>query len=187
MAIQNGAHLRLSDMFDHYAQVMRRASAAGWDETAASEIAQRLLRLEWLEWEVRRCDLEVRDPRVMRGRSERMAELLVEIPTLAESWYYMAFRTMRLIAKCCPELGAFEVRSITLTRNKLIEHDDAILSAGIAVGPDGPVIKGARWDGQPDDWPDPGLFVNSGEFDRQLRTLLEPYPIRNVKEQVGHT
>jgi len=110
---------------------------------------------------------------------------MVEIPTLAESWYYLGFRTMRLIAKHCPELGSFEVRSITLTRNKLIEHDNDIFNAGITLGPDGPVIKGARWDGQPETWPDPGLFVNVGEFNSQLRALLNSYPLRNVRDQRG--
>jgi hypothetical protein len=187
MVIAGGAQLRLNEMFGHYMEVMRRALTAGWDESLANEIFQRLQRLEWLEWEVRRRDFEARDPRIMRGSSERLAELMIEIPTLAESWYYVAFRTMRLTARHCPELDSFEVRSITLTRNKLIEHDNDIFNAGITLGPNGPVIKGARWDGQSADWPDPGFFVNAGEFDGQLRALLDPYPLRNVKEQQGQS
>jgi hypothetical protein len=129
----------------------------------------------------------MRDPRIMRDHPQRAGELTVEIPILAESWYYAAFRTMRLIAKHCgPELSGFEVRSITVTRNKLIEHDDQIFNAGISLGgPEGPIVKGARWDGQGTDWPDPGMFVNVGEFDRQLRELLAPYPLRNAKEKFG--
>ena len=58
-------------------------------------------------------DLEVRNPRTS---NERQAQLMVELPTLTEAWYYLAFRTMRLIKRHCPELGTFEVLAITLTR-----------------------------------------------------------------------
>jgi hypothetical protein len=175
-AISGGAKLRLHELFLAYIEVMRRASTPDWDDLLASEIYHRLERLEWLEWELRERDLEARDP---RSGNERTAELMVEIPALAESWYYMAFRTMRLIAKRCPDLGAFEVKSVTLTRNKLIEHDDEIFNAGITLGPNGPVVKGARWDGQPDGWQDPDV----AEFDSQLRGLLDAFPLRNAKEK----
>jgi hypothetical protein len=108
---------------------------------------------------------------------------MVELPTLTEAWYYLASRTMRLIKRRCPELGAFEVLPITLTRNKLIEHDNEIFSANISTGGDGgPKIKGPRWDGQSEEWPDPGMFANAAEFDTRLRQLLDPYILRDIKE-----
>ena len=143
----------------------------------------RLDRMEWLEWEVRTRDLEVRNPRTS---NERRAQLMVELPTLTEAWYYLAFRTMRLIKRNCPELDTFDVLPITLTRNKLIEHDHGVFSANIATeGVGGPTVKGPRWDGQSDEWPDPGLFVNAASFDAQLRQLLDPYVLRDVKEAHG--
>jgi hypothetical protein len=96
---------------------------------------------------------------------------------------------MRLIAKNCPELGSFEVEPVTLTRNKLMEHakgESGIFNANLVLGEEGPEVKGVRWEGQSEDWPDPGMFASADEFDTKLRALLGPYPVRNTKEKLGH-
>ena len=96
------------------------------------------------------------------------------------------FQNDALIKRKCPELGGFEVIGITLTRNKLIEHDNGIYSANITIdGPGGPEIKGPRWDGQSQDWADPGMFANAAEFDRQLRDLLMPYVRTSPDDSCG--
>lgn len=183
--IRDGAKLRLCDLFQHYREYTGRHPPEGWNDLLAGEVFERLRRLEWLEWELRKRDLEARDPRGVRELDARAGQLMIEIPILGESWYYMAFRTMRLIAKRLPELASFEIRSITLTRNKLIEHDDAIFNAGVALGENGPEIKAARFDGQSGDWPDAGVFQSAGEFEEALRELLKAYPLRNVTELYG--
>jgi hypothetical protein len=112
---------------------------------------------------------------------------MVVLPTLTDAWYWLAFRVMRLIKKNCPEMGSFEVRGITLTRNKLMEHiDEGVHNANFAIGGEGgPEVKGPRWDGQSEEFADLGMFANADEFDSQLRTLLDEYPIRDVKETLA--
>jgi hypothetical protein len=180
MVIHGGARLRLQQMFLRYSNVMRRSPPATWDDTLAVEVFHRLERPEWLEWEVRTRDLEIRNPRLA---NERLAQLMIEIPTLVETWYYLAFRTMRLIKLKCPELGCLEIRGITLTRNQLIEHPNGIYSANIALdGDNGPQVKGPRWDGQSEEWADPGMFANAAELDAGLRELLGPFVLRDITE-----
>jgi hypothetical protein len=181
MVIEGGARLALHDSFLRYMNVMRRTPEASWNEPAATEVFSRLQRLRWLEWEVRTRDLEARNPFTP---NERQAGLMVEIPTLAEAWYSQAFRTMRMI-KGLPHLGSFEILAITLTRNKLIEHDNGIFSANIALSETGPRVKGPRWDDQSEEWPDPGLFATAEEFYVKLDGLLNPYLIRDVQEDMA--
>lgn len=183
MAIQGGAQLRLQTMFLRYIEVMRQNSPPNWNDAIAVEIYHRLDRLEWLEWEVRSRDFAVRNPRLS---DQQMAELMVALPTLVESWYYLAFRTMRMIKRKCPRLEAFEVMGITLTRNKLIEHDNDIYNANIAVGDGGgPEVKGPRWEGQSEDWRDVGMFANVEEFENKLRDLLMPFVITSLQGASG--
>ncbi len=160
---------------------MRRTPEAGWNDSAATEVFHRLQRLRWLEWEVRTRDLEARNPFTS---NERQPGLMVEIPTLAEAWYSQAFRTMRMI-KSLPHLASFEISAVTLTRNKLIEHNNGIFNANVALGDTGPRVKGPRWDGQSEEWPDQGLFATAEEFFVSLDGLLNPYVIRDVQENMA--
>lgn len=183
MVVEGGAQFRLHMMFMHYIETMRFNPPANWDDSTAVEVYHRLERLEWLDWEVRTRDLAVRNPALA---NERLAQLMIELPTLVESWYYLAFRTMRMIKRKCPQLDKFEVIGITLTRNNLIEHGDEIYNANIAVGSEsGPKIKGPRWDGQTQEWPDAGMFVNSAAFGEKLRALLNPFVLANAQRRAG--
>jgi hypothetical protein len=183
MVIQGGAQLRLHRMFLHYIETMRLNPPASWDEAIAVEIYHRLERMEWLEWEVRTRDLEVRNPAL---ENERQAQLMVELPTLVESWYYLAFRTMRMIGRKCHLLDTFEITGIALTRNKLIEHDNEIYNANISITAEGgPIVKGPRWDGQTQDWPDAGMFVSAAAFGDELRMLLNPFVVTNSQRRAS--
>jgi hypothetical protein len=181
MVIEGGARLALHDSFLRYMNVMRRTPEASWNDPAATEVFNRLQRLRWLEWEVRTRDLEVRNPFTS---NERGSGLMVEIPTLTEAWYSQAFRAMRMI-KGLPHLGSFEISAVTLTRNKLIEHDNGIFNANVALGETGPRVKGPRWDGQSEEWPDQGLFATAEEFYVKLDGLLNPYVIRDIQEDMA--
>ena len=176
-----GARLALHDSFLRYINVMRRTLEAGWNDSVATEVFHRLQRLRWLEWEVRTRDLEARNPFTS---NERQAALMMEIPTLAEAWYSQVFRTMRMI-KSLPHLGSFEILAITLTRNKLIEHDNGVFNSNVSLGETGPRVKGPRWDDQSDAWPDQGLFATAEEFYVKLDGLLNPYVIRDIQEDIA--
>jgi hypothetical protein len=185
IAIRNGAIRRLHQLFQHYTNVKQRENAQGWNALAADEAHSLLERLDWLLWQIRFREQELLYPWTA---NERHAELLVEIPTLAESWYYLAFRTMRLIQRQFAEFNGFEVLGITLTRNKLLEHIDqgGVWSSNWSIGDEaGPVVKGPRFDDQTDDWPDAGVYTNAREFDVQLRPLLMPFMLRDVQEAAG--
>ena len=167
----------------HYIEIMRLNPPASWDDSIAVEVYHRLERLEWLDWEVRTRHLAVQNPALS---NERLAQLMIELPALVESWYYLAFRTMRMIGRKCPQLDEFDVRRITLTRNKLLEHDNEIYNADIIVGSEnGPEIKGPRWDGQTQEWPDAGMFVNSAAFGEKLWALLNPLVRANAQRRAG--
>ena len=159
---------------------MRRSLPATWDDTLAVEVS---IGLSALNGGSGRSALATLRSGIQGLADERLAQLMIEIPTLVESWYYLIFRTMRLIKLRCPELGSLEIRGITLTRNQLIEHPNGIYNANIALDGDNCLqVKGPRWDGQSEEWADPGMFANAAELDAGLRGLLGPFVLRDITE-----
>lgn len=179
MSIAGGANRDIHRFFLHYLEAQRLAQPAGWRDDIAVEIYHRLERLQWLEWQVRTVSLEVSNPTITH---DRLRELMLAVPTLTDAWYYLAFRTMRLIKKHCPGLEKFEIVGITLTRNKLLEHDNDVYNVNTGVGgTEGPTVKAPRWDGEPTNWADEGVFVNIDRFTSLLHELLTPTVIAHLQ------
>jgi hypothetical protein len=176
VTIGRGAGLpSLDTLFEGYAREQLRQDPSALDPTIIDEVSDRLKRMRWVEWRVRELDIQICKPGPA-GPPLLMAlkaDLKLEISTLVEAWYYLSFRTMRLLKKHCPGIESFEILGITLTRNKLMEHDNDVFSGNLSIGdPEGPKIKGPRWDGQSKEWADPGMYTNAAAFDEKLRSLL---------------
>lgn len=173
-------------LFDAYYRVMDRNPPDGWDAGAAWEGHKRLWQLDWLLVEVQRRELE-HGAAVLAGDHKRSYQASDEIELLAECFYYLAFRTQRLIASL-PHLKGFEVSGVRDVRNHLIEHpegkDSGVINRGFQFGAErGPVLRGPRLETDPKDWQDPGLYANAREFREETVKELLPYLSRDFEEQ----
>jgi len=135
------------------------------------EILERLGQLDFIVRRVRQIG-----PQYLGDGTTRDLEL--EVRTLTEMFYYIAARIQTVLSnKHLPELHTFSCPSVTLVRNKLIEHpekgDSGVVMQSFGWGEElGPVIKAGRRPDQTDRFPDRGLFINAEDFRVRLEAVL---------------
>jgi hypothetical protein len=159
---------------------MDKAQVPGWDAGLAVEAQRRLKQLDWFLLEV-----QVREVELARTRIDdrRYAQIIDEIHTLTEAFYYFAFRTMRMFeqlpgAPDLPSMKGFDAPGVRNVRNWLVEHP-AVPSRGFQMGAEiGPVL-GLHFDQDPVQHQDAGLYVNAMEFRERLMARLLPYLARD--------
>lgn len=103
-----------------------------------------------------------------------------EMRLYSDAFYFFAGRARALVrhkANPLPGLGSFEAAGVRDVRNHLIEHPEGSASHVFALswawgGPQGPVLKAVRHEGQEDTFPDAGLYVNAQVFRDHLEALL---------------
>jgi hypothetical protein len=106
---------------------------------------------------------------------ERVRLDIDQVETYVEAFYYFAFR-LRTLMRNAPGWENFESRGVRDVRNHLLEHPKVILSSFSIGGPNGPVLRAARYVGEETPWEDRGLFVNARELIEALRTAMRKAP-----------
>jgi hypothetical protein len=157
-------------------RVMDKAQVSGWDPGLAVEAQRRLKQLDWFLFEVQEREVELARAKMGEHRSY---EIVDEIQTLTEAFYYFAFRTMRMFqelpgAPGLPATKGFDAPGVRNVRNWLVEHPENP-SRGFQMGAEiGPRL-GLHFDQDPVKHEDAGLYVNAMEFREKLMARLLPY------------
>lgn len=165
------------DLFNAYYRVMDKARLPGWDAGLAVEAQRRLKQLDWFLLEVQ--SREVAIARAGLDNPRHYGELIDEVQLLTEAFYYFAFRAMKMLQLLpnlpnLPALKGFDAVGVRVVRNQLIEHPD-FPSRGFQMGAErGPVV-GLRFDSDPKEPQDAGLYTNAVEFREKLLPRLLPY------------
>jgi hypothetical protein len=111
---------------------------------------------------------------------QEMQRLEFEIQLFTECFYYLAGRLRTILrnrAEPFPGLTSFECEGVRNVRNWLLEHSErehsrvTIRSLGWG-GPQGPVLKSIREQGQEQVFPDKGLYCNAAEIKANLERLI---------------
>ncbi len=107
----------------------------------------------------------------------KQATLHEPLEVLTEAFYWLAART-RSVVRQLPGLEKFEAEGVRNVRNHLLEHPEGkssrvLVTSFASGGPQGPVVKGVRYDHHANVWPDKGLFVNAAEFAANLKARAE--------------
>lgn len=176
----------LWDLSNAWYRVMDKAQVAGWDAGLAVEAQRRLKQLDWFLLEVQ--EREVALARAKMGDPESY-DLIEEIQTLTEAFYYFAFRTMRMFqelpgAPGLPATRGFDAPGVREVRNWLVEHPE-FPGGGFQMGADRGPILGLRFDTDPKEHQDAGLYVNAMEFREKLMSRLLPYLSHDPGPAVG--
>jgi hypothetical protein len=192
------------EKFEKYLDKMEAENPATFNLELAMEVKKRLEQLDYLyklvmEKHSRYMDLNwveyrhiesLRDLIRESGGSitvtkskERleMDELIFEIETFTESFYYLAGRMRTLLrhaSEPLPGLRSFECAGARDVRNKLLEHvegsDSRVFLQSFGVGGEqGPTLKVQRHAGQETIFPDAGLEANAAEIKNNFENLLD--------------
>lgn len=169
--------LELFDLFSAYYRVMDKVKLPGWDAGLAVEAQRRLKQLDWFLLEVQ--SREVAIARTGLENPRRYGELIEEVQLLTEAFYYFAFRAMKMLQLLpnlpdLPALKGFDAVGVRVVRNQLIEHPD-FPSRGFQMGAERGPVLGLRFDSDPKDPQDAGLYANAVEFREKLLPRLLPY------------
>ena len=187
---------------DDYMDKLDSQAPASFHEDLATEVWRRLQQLHYLYHEIRTkhdryMELnwrEIRRERAIRERlgitsgsitmersddSREMEELISNIETFTEAFYYFAERMRKILrAGALPGLTSFDCVGARNVRNHLLEHPEGmssrIFAQSFGVGGErGPTLKIERDAGQEDVFPDAGLWANANEIRQNLERLLD--------------
>ena len=169
--------IEMFDLFSAYYRVMDRAKLPEWDVGLAVEAQRRLKQLDWFLLEVQ--SREVAIARAGPDKPRQYGELLDEVQLLTEAFYYFAFRAMKMLQLLpslpnLPTLKGFDAIGVRVVRNQLIEHPD-FPTRGFQMGAERGPVLGLRFDSDPKEPKDAGLYANAIEFRENLLPRVVPY------------
>jgi hypothetical protein len=148
-----------------------------WNRGLAIEAMRRLGQLDWLLVEIQRREVEASAAIALTdwGIPPEAAQAQDQIRTLADAFYYIAWRTRQVIRQL-PGLKEFEAKGVLYVRNHLIEHPEKhphVKPVGWRFGGDIGVQLMVEVDGELATAPgDPGLYANANEFRDELLPRL---------------
>lgn len=190
------------EKFDRYIDKCEVENTATFNVDLATEARRRLQQLEFLynkiqnkhdrymelNWRERRRIESIRkrlgisSGSITIARSDESVEmenLIFEIETLTEAFYYLASRLRTLLRKGpFPRFHSFECEGARNVRNHLLEHPEGgnsrIFAQSFGVGGEqGPTLKIERDAGQEHLFPDAGLWANAQEIKTNLEAVLD--------------
>jgi len=106
-------------------------------------------------------------------------DLIEEIHTLTEAFYYFTLRTMHMFQELpggpgLPATKGFDAPGVREVRNWLVEHPE-FPGRGFQIGAERGPVLGLQFDTDPMEHQDAGLCVNAMEFREKLMSRLLPY------------